>query len=98
MQTLQQVKQEFADDMYSWCDENDLEPWELNRLKESYIENLENFVAEWDRENEAWESWYIRWYELTLKELKDIFDSSWVFWKDIRDKWIVKWIDYLITN
>lgn len=61
MQTLKEVKQSFADDMYSWLDENDLDSKEeYDNLFKNYIEWLESFDCEWDRENEAWESWYIR--------------------------------------
>ena len=69
MQTLKQIKAIFANEMYSWCSEQDLEHWELNKMKQAYIDELSNCNPEWDVENMMWESWYIRWYEIALKRM-----------------------------
>ena len=59
----------------------------------AYRDNLMTFDCEWEIENEAWEAWYIRWYEVALKELqKEIKTSQWNIW------WIPSFIQNLLDN
>ena len=36
MQTLKQIKQWFANELYSWADDLDFIPWVLNQMKQDY--------------------------------------------------------------
>lgn len=96
MQTLKEVKQSLAESYYEWWEDED-----NVMTKKDLIENRINdfeYCDPQDEENIFWDAWYIRWYEVALKELKDIFDSSWLFWKEEREMWLIKLLDYLLTN
>ena len=70
MQTLKDIKKSFAEDLYSWLHENDLNSKEeYNNLFKEYIESLDEFNPEWEEQNLCWEAWYIRWYEVAFKEV-----------------------------
>ena len=45
-----------------------------------------------DTENACWEAWYIRWYEVALKELSLYLEE----WKTIQD--VILKLDYLLTK
>ena len=75
MQTLEQIYEFFAEENYSWTDEADHEPWEFQKMISDYINDLKIFDPEWEQENQAWESWYARWYKQCLIYLLNYFKS-----------------------
>jgi len=92
METLEQVKRSFTEDMYSWADESDHEVWELEEMKVSYIDDIENVSPEWEEENLIWEAWYVRWYEVALQEVITLIEKS-------NNKLVTKdTLEYLLKN
>lgn len=80
----------------------DISKWSSEKYTKEQAVNiafqaLDGYQMNWN-ENTIWEAWYTRWYEIALHELKDIFDSSWKFWKEQREMWLVKLLKYLLKN
>jgi len=99
MQTLNWIKKEFADEMFSWTCEQDYEdPKEYHDMINNYINDLEIANPEWERENLIWESWYLRWYEVALNELKTKYEKTIEYDASYRAKQIVENLNYLLTN
>ena len=98
MQTFKEIKKSFAEDLYSWLHENDLNSKEeYNNLFKEYIESLDEFNPEWEEQNLCWEAWYIRWYEVALKEFKNALQTDYdTHAENINDA--IEWLDYLLTN
>jgi len=69
METIKNIKQWFANELYSWAYDLDFIPWVLNQMKQDYIDELWTFNPEWEDENKIWEAWYVRWYEVALHDL-----------------------------
>lgn len=51
-----------------------------------------------DTENACWEAWYIRWYEVALKELKYKYEKTIEYDASYKAKQIVENLEYLLTN
>jgi len=99
MQTLKQIKQWFANELYSWADDLDFIPWVLNQMKQDYIDELWTLDPDWEDENKIWEAWYVRWYEVALKDLLEKFKSDQVSYYNMFTRWsIEKMLKNLLDN
>ena len=76
-----------------------------NELPTIYTwEQAFDIVCQWldwidatDLENAFWESWYVRWYEVALKEFKHSLETDYdTHAENINDA--IEWLDYLLTN
>lgn len=91
MQTIKDIAIEFANEAYSWYDEPN-----INKLKQEYINDIieYDFCMDWS-DNKSWEAWYIRWYEVALKELTTVISDS----NNYTNIWdVILQLDYLLTN
>ena len=99
MQTLKQIKEWFAEDLYSWVDKNDFEyEWELDEMIKDYIDELTDFNPEWEDENKIREAWYVRWYEVALKDILNDLTNIAMFDEMKSDKDIENYINNLLNN
>lgn len=108
MQTLKEVREQFYDDYlinrnnfylsYEWKNIIDNLKWEdWTIYNKSTAAKIAYEFLDWidatETENAFWESWYIRWYEVALKELQnEIKTNQWNNW------WIVSYIQNLLDN
>ena len=77
METIKEVKQWFAEEMFSWTCEQDYEdPNEYHNLIKWYVEDIEFCDPNWERENLCRETWYVEWYAQALRSIKYQIESS----------------------
>lgn len=70
MQWLKWIKEQFAEELYSWTWPEDYEdPQEYHNMINDYINELTKANPEWEKENLMWEAWYICWYERALRDI-----------------------------
>jgi len=94
METLKQIKEWFAEELYSWESYKDYPDDHMKHKNNinDYILELEKCDPDWEEENLIWEAWYVRWYEVALQEVITLIEKS-------NNKLVTKdTLEYLLKN
>jgi hypothetical protein len=91
MQTIKEVKEWFADNFAESSDK-------YEEAFNNYLSELDSCDPEGEEENLSWETWYIRWYEVALKEiLSDLTNPD--FFSELKtNQCIENYINKILEN
>ena len=64
---LSMIPEEFAEEKFNW---NESTKEEIRMYQEEIIDNA--IPTNDDTENQIWEQWYYRWYEVAIQDMKNI--------------------------